>query len=503
MTDYLWTGPDWNMDLLKKTYDAIERIALEKYKLNVYPNQIEIISAEQMLDAYTSVGLPAMYPHWSFGKHFVQQHENYSRGYSGLAYEIVINSNPCISYLMENNSMTMQALVTSHAAFGHNHFFKNNYMFKDFTDAGYIIDYVNFARNYISECERKYGVERVESFLDSCHAIKDYGIDTVKRPRKLSKGEEYNRQKEREAFIQAHINELWGNNKLQTSTEDANKFKKNFLSGRESNIMYFLEKKAPFLETWQREILRIVRKISQYFYPQMMTKVMNEGTATLYHYQIINDLYDNGLMTDGSMQEFIKSHTGVVFQPSYNDPRYTGINPYYLGFNMFQDIQRMCLNPTEEDRRFLPDIAGNPDWNSIVLDIIEDFKDEEFVLQYLSPKLIRDMRLFSMQDDRESAFVNITDIHDDEGYHNIRKRLSQSYSFTTIRPIIEIVDIDIQGSRTLYLEHRMVDHKELDLKNAAQVVEHISKLWGFGVVLTSFDPTNDRRLVVYDTDDFR
>ena len=94
--------------------------------LDVYPNQLEIISSEQMLDAYSSLGMPLMYRHWSFGKRFVSEEKLYRKGQRGLAYELVINSNPCITYLMEENTMAMQALVTAHAAFGHNHFFKNN-----------------------------------------------------------------------------------------------------------------------------------------------------------------------------------------------------------------------------------------------------------------------------------------------------------------------------------------------------------------------------------------
>jgi hypothetical protein len=70
-----------------------------------------------MLDAYSSIGMPLMYKHWSFGKQFAQNEVMYRKGYRGLAYEIVINSSPCISYVMEENSMAMQTLVIAHAAF--------------------------------------------------------------------------------------------------------------------------------------------------------------------------------------------------------------------------------------------------------------------------------------------------------------------------------------------------------------------------------------------------
>ena len=149
----LFDGADWTFETLRSVYDAIEDVATNDLKLDFYTNQIEIISSEQMLDAYSSIGMPLMYRHWSFGKHFVTNERYYRKGAMGLAYEIVINSDPCISYCMEENSMPMQTLVMAHAAFGHNHFFKANHLFQQWTDAGGILDYLEFARGYIAECE--------------------------------------------------------------------------------------------------------------------------------------------------------------------------------------------------------------------------------------------------------------------------------------------------------------------------------------------------------------
>ncbi len=178
----LFDGSEWNFATLSRTYDAIEAIAIGEMGLDVYPNQIEIISSEQMLDAYSSVGMPLMYQHWSFGKRFVFESQLYHKGYRGLAYELVINSNPCITYLMEENTMPMQALVTAHAAFGHNHFFKNNYLFRQWTDAGAILGYMDFAKKYIAKCEERHGLNAVEEILDSAHALQDHGVFHYRRP---------------------------------------------------------------------------------------------------------------------------------------------------------------------------------------------------------------------------------------------------------------------------------------------------------------------------------
>ena len=277
----------------------------EGFGLDTYPNQIEIISSEQMMDAYSSVGMPLGYNHWSFGKQFLDTEKRYKRGHMGLAYEIVINSNPCIAYLMEENTMTMQALVIAHACYGHNSFFKGNYLFRTWTNADAIIDYLLFAKKYITRCEQRYGISEVEAVLDSCHALMNYGVDRYKRPSPLSTEEERLRQNEREEYLQSQVNDLWRTVPKSKVLEEESK--QRFPSEPQENILYFIEKHAPLLEPWQREIVRIVRKIAQYFYPQRQTQVMNEGWATFWHYTILNKLYDEGLVTDGFMMEFLQS----------------------------------------------------------------------------------------------------------------------------------------------------------------------------------------------------
>src|SRR6202041_2953476 len=170
--------------------DAIEDIALNEMELDVYPNQIEAITPEQMLDTYALFGPPRRCRHWSFGKRFAREESLYRHGLQGLPYEIVINSSPCISYIMEENSMTMQTLVIAHAAFGHNHFFKNNYLFRQWTDAEGILDYLAFSRDYIAKCEERYGIEAVERIIDAAHALRDHGVNRYAHRAKPNLGEE-------------------------------------------------------------------------------------------------------------------------------------------------------------------------------------------------------------------------------------------------------------------------------------------------------------------------
>lgn len=476
------TGPDWTFELLEKYDKEIARIAKDKFKLDTYPNQIEVIRSDQMMDAYASVGMPVSYNHWTYGKKFVSTEKNYSRGRMGLAYEIVINSDPCIAYLMEENSMTMQALVIAHACYGHNSFFKGNYLFQTWTDAEAIIDYLVFAKTYIADCEERHGVDAVESILDSCHALMNYGVDRYKRPLPISAEAERIRQKEREHYIQTHLNDLW------RTIPDTHKHidepeRRTFPEDPQENILYFVEKNAPHLESWQREIVRIVRKMAQYFYPQRQTQVMNEGWATFWHYTILNEMYDEGLVTDAFMLEFLTSHTNVVAQPEFDSPYYSGINPYALGFAMMTDIRRICEEPTEEDKRWFPNIAGS-DWLETLHYAMHNYRDESFIEQYLSPTVIRKFRFFALEDNEYKSTIDVTAIHDDEGYRRVREVLSQQYNLSNNEPDIQVYNVNVRGDRSLTLRH--YQHNERPLNDeTAEVLKHMRRLWGYDVRLES------------------
>lgn len=479
---------EWTFDLIEQYHQEIARIA-KSFGLDTYPNQLEIITAEQMIDAYASVGMPVNYRHWSYGKEFIQTEQRYRKGYMGLAYEIVINSNPCISYLMEENTLTMQALVIAHAAYGHNSFFKGNYLFKMWTDASSIIDYLVFAKNFVLKCEQKYGEEEVEAVLDSCHALMSYGVDRYKRPSKLSLAQEQALYDERQEHARLQVNDLWRTLPAKKETADV-KDSLRFPAEPQENILYFIEKNAPHLDSWRRELIRIVRKTSQYFYPQRQTQVMNEGWATFWHYTILNEMYDQKLIGDGMMLEWLASHTAVVYQPPVGHRAYSGLNPYALGFAMFQDIKRICMNPTDEDRAWFPDFAGNQDWLSTIKYAMQNFKDESFISQYLSPKIIRDFKLFSVHDDDAKDYVLIDAIHNENGYKKIREALSAQYNLGERDPNIQVWDVDVRKTRELTLRHFLKDRKFLQEASAKEVLKHVSRLWGFPVKMEEVDLDN-------------
>jgi stage V sporulation protein R len=479
---------EWTFELIEQIHEEVGRVA-RNFGLDTYPNQLEIITAEQMMDAYASVGMPVSYNHWSFGKHFLSTEKGYRRGQMGLAYEIVINSNPCIAYLMEENSLMMQTLVIAHAAYGHNSFFKGNYLFRTWTDAEAIIDYMLFAKNYIAECERRHGVEAVELLLDSCHALQNYGVDRYKRPARLSLQEENARQAEREAYLQTQVNDLWRTlpRREESLDTDAQQVaEQRFPHEPQENLLYFIEKSAPLLKPWEREIVRITRKISQYFYPQRQTQVMNEGWATFWHYTILNQLHEEGVVGDGFMMEFLQSHTNVVYQPPVGSPYYNGINPYALGFAMMRDIRRICEDPSDEDRQWFPDIAGS-DWRKTLDFAMRNFKDESFIAQYLSPRLIREFHFFSVLDDDEDDKLVISAIHDESGYRYVRQQLAAQYNLGNREPNIQVWSVDTHGDRALTLRHTQFQRRPLN-QQTDEVLKHVARLWGFDVKLETVGP---------------
>jgi stage V sporulation protein R len=179
----------------------------------------------------------------------------------------------------------------------------------------------------------------------------------------------------------------------------------------------------------------------------------------------------------------------VIAQPPIGSRAYSGINPYALGFAMYTDIKRVCEAPTDEDRHWFPEIAGS-DWVPTLDHAMRNFKDESFVGQYLSPKLMRDMRLFTILDDEEDSELEVSAIHDDSGYRRVREALSHQYDLGQREPNIQVWNVNLRGDRSLTLRHFQHNNRPLD-DSAEEVLRHVSRLWGFDVHLESVNSTSD------------
>ncbi len=480
-TPLITSRTDWNESLLQEVYTHIEEIALGDLGLDVYPNQIEVISAEQMIDAYASIGLPVHYHHWSFGKQFLSNWNKYQKGRMGLAYEIVINSNPCISYLMEENDAITQALVMAHAAFGHNFVFKHNYMFKEWTTAGSIIDYMIFAKNYIRDCEEKYGEHEVELVLDAAHSLANHAVDKRKRrhKRKLSEDEQRAEQLKREEEERQNFDII-----IKTTSRPAPPLTPDReeddleLSGDEENLLYFIYKNAPNMEPWKREILRIVHKIRQYFYPQGQDKVLNEGMATFTHFYIMSELERKGIISPDAQLAWLAMHSNVIYQPEFTSRHYSGFNPYALGLAVLKEVRRVCEEPTKEDEEWFPNLVGRP-WRPVIRDAVTNYRDESFIEQFMTPKLIRDWRLFALNIQKNKGVVR--EISDDQGYREVRATLAQSYNPINYTPDIVVRAAKLKKDRKLVLEYRPYMDRLLHKDYAEKTMKYVKYLWGYEV----------------------
>lgn len=480
MTHLINSRTDWTEALLQETWGHIEDVALNDLKLDYYAPQIEIISAEQMIDAYSSVGLPVHYNHWSYGKAFMRDWAKYQKGQMGLAYEIVINTNPCISYLMEENNMVTQALVMAHAAAGHSHFFKNNYLFKEWTSAGSIIDYMMYAKNYIAGCEEKYGEAEVEAVLDAAHALSAHGVDKSKRRHKkrLTVEEQLKKDVEKADEEQKNLDIVLKRMRMVDPVEENDEERE----VNEENLLYFIFKRAPNMEQWKRELLRIVYKVAQYFYPQGQTKTGNEGFATHTHFYIMNELEKRGVLSPDAQLSWLHQHSGVVWQRQFDNRYYDGFNPYALGFAMFKDIRRICEEPTKEDEQWFPNLVGT-DWREAHKEAVADYRDESFIQQYLSPKLIREWNLFSVTPKPKEGYALVRDVSDPLGYNQLRQDLGASYARINHVPEIVVSSADMKTDRTLKLKYRPYANKQLYKPYVEKTLRQLKFLWGYDVEL--------------------
>ena len=194
------------------------------------------------------------------------------------------------------------------------------------------------------------------------------------------------------------------------------------------------------------------------------------------------------------MLEILDSHTSVVRQPEFDDQHYSGLNPYTLGFGMMQDIARIATEPTDEDRAWFPDMAGNGDVWGTLRHVWANYRDESFILQYLSPHFIRKMKLFTVRNDAEEPELEVTGIHDESGYRDVRRSLARSYDIAELEPDIQVVDVDLAGDRRLILQHRVRNGVILDKADTKRVLRYIASLWGYPVRLVEIDAATDRWL---------
>lgn len=419
------SSSDWSFDLLRDYDDRICEIA-RGHGLDWFDIHYEVCDYRSMIGHMSYHGMPTHYGHWSFGKSFERTHQMYNLGMEGLPYELIINSDPSIAYLMKENPAYLQILIMAHCV-GHSDFFKNNRTFSK-TYPQSVIQRMRSAKKRIQEYteDPSIGVEEIEKLLDSAHAIQFQTDRTLLVP----KSDDEIRDEIIEKF------------KENGSLKDLDpKILERKPLKPERNVLGFIAENGD-LPSWKVDILEVVQDQARYFIPQIQTKIMNEGWASFWHYRICNELE----LPQEYHIPFLKSHNQVV------RPHLGGLNPYHIGFEMFKKIEERY----GIEECFIAREVGN---------------DVSFLRQYLTPDDAHELGLFTFSSQKGDYVIQ--DISDDEGFKHVKETLLNNVG-TNGMPVIHVHDLGRDGSLILKHEH---DGRDLDLQHADQVIEHINNIW--------------------------
>jgi stage V sporulation protein R len=450
---------------VKELNDAIEQIweiATVRFGLDPFPVRFEIVPASVMYEV-GSYALPGRYSHWTFGKAYHRMKMMYDFGLSKI-YEVVINSNPSYAFLLETNSPIQNKMVIAHVL-GHVDFFKNNAYFSR-TNRRMVDEAAMHARR-MADYEFKHGRKVVEEFLDAVLSIEEH-IDPnffiKKDVRDREKREADNKRRRREGRYDDLLSEdEAGVEDAPKDAEEEHRQRQN-LESPEKDLVYFIMKNSPALEEWQRDIMAMLHEEMEYFVPQMQTKIMNEGWASIWHSRIMREM---NLATNDHL-EFAELHAGVV------SPHKGQLNPYYLGYKIFEEIEKRWNNPTKEECDKYARRGG--EGRDKIFEVRELDNDISFLRNYLTEELCEELDLFVYQlvDDEEWTVT-------EKKWERVRDQLVANMTNFGF-PYIDVVDGDYDRNRELYLMHRY-EGVEIDMKYARKTLEYVHKLWGRDVHL--------------------
>lgn len=424
--------------------ERIEKLVRD-FGLDYYSQEFEIINYEDMIGYESYVGMPAHYPHWSYGKSYERIKTLHKYNLTGLPYEMVINSNPCIAYLMKDNSLLIQVLTIAHV-YAHNDFFKNNRLFKTGTKAEYAIEmfknHANRIRDYISD--PSIGYASAEKILNAAHAVKLQTERVVEFQNRYEEKEKprlaVSENKKDYPYLERYTQSKENNAAM---AEELKNLKK-----PEEDLLKFIAGNGR-LQDWEKDIISIVREEAQYFIPQIETKIMNEGWASFWHYKLLNSLE----LPQNMHFEFLRKHNEVI------RPLKSSINPYYIGFKIFEDLY---------------DKYGA----AKIFEVRQTERDQSFIRRFLTKELCSEMNLFEFVTLGNDYMVS--EVSDEEGWKVIRETLCNTAGIGSI-PTIAVTDLN-RKDNTLVLTHEF-DGRELELGYAYETLKHIVDLWSGKVIL--------------------
>lgn len=433
--------PSDEIQALEKAIAEITEIA-SGFGLDFYPMRYEICPAD-IIYTFGAYGMPTRFGHWSFGKTFHKMKSQYDFGLSKI-YELVINSNPCYAFLLDGNSLVQNKLIVAHVL-AHCDFFKNNVRFSKSNRN--MVESMSATADRIGEYSIKYGTDTVESFIDAVLSIQEH-IDPslIQQGRlgnsQIAEGRLKGRRETAQGLADANpYNDLWGLDDATGGSRQPASGHKPFPAEPEKDLVWFIQQYSASLEDWQRDIMTMLHDEMLYFWPQMETKIMNEGWASYWHQRIMRELD----LTPEETIEYAKLNSAVV-QPSRQS-----LNPYYLGLKILEDIERRW----DRDKIF---------------EVRELDSDISFIRSYLTKELVEELDLYVFE--KKGPEWKITD----KAWENVRDQLVQA-RINGGAPYLVVQNGNFERNGELYIIHRY-EGIELDLKYLERTLPHIYTLWG-------------------------
>jgi stage V sporulation protein R len=436
---------------LQDVDERCREVAADELGFDVPEVIYHLVAPEEVYFAAAN-GLPARYSSARWGAQFDDAYGRYRRGQERI-YELIFNTRPVHAYLMEGNSLVAQTLVIAHCL-GHGYVFENNEWLGAVDRQ--IMPRVISAAQRISDYMGAHGRERVEDFLDACHAI------AVHQPqaqliRKAPAPEPEHRPQPFDVLFPDEV----AADRERVATERA-ALRSRFPREPQQDLLAFIETHARGLEDWQRDVISVVHTEQSYFLPQMRTKILNEGAAVLAHQEICQRLF----MPTARYLEYEQLNS-VVMQPHVGR-----VNPYNIGINILREVMRIATDPDDEEREQWG-WAGAVEPFDQVRAVLRAYDDESLLREFLTPKVCELSRLYAFQHlEQDPRRIRISSREADE----IREVLVAQHSTLGI-PHVEIVDADFRGRGELLLEHRDVGIG-LDEEFARGTLAQVALLWG-------------------------
>ena len=481
------------------------------YGLDFFPTIFEILPYDRINEIAAYGGFPTRYPHWRFGMEYEQLSKSHEYGLSKI-YELVINNNPAIAYLLEGNSMVDQKLVMCHVL-GHVDFFKNNFAFattdqgKDPRDGGAVRKWIDTMANHgaiVRRWSNRVGIERVEEFIDVCLSLENL-VDPQKpylpppeRRGPLSQLEEEEAVPEElrlikveRDYMESFINPEEFVQAQRQKLEDEKEQAKRFPEAPRRDVLAFLIEHAP-LERWERDVLNVVRREAYYFLPQMQTKIMNEGWASYWH----SKLMTTRVADASEIVDYADRNAGVMATAPGK------LNPYKLGVELFRYIEeRWDKGQFGKEWEECESREAKRHWDrrtglgrEKIFQVRKLYTDVTFIDEFLTPEFVYDQKLYTFGFNQRNDRWEI----ESRQFHDVKQKLLTRLT-NAGNPIIRVVDANHGNRGELLLQH---DHMGVDLRLdwAREVLAALVRIWRRPVELHTMVEEKDTSLRFDGTD---